>query len=120
MANRLAGIATLTVDGQNYRLVGTLTYSPTIVTRETLKGQDAVHGYSEMPQAGFISGRFRDSSDLRISDFNAMTDVTVVAELANGKTVTGRNMWTVGEAQEVNTETSEFEVRWEGEDVTEY
>lgn len=119
MANRLAGTITFTVDGQNYRIVGTATYSATRVERATLKGQSGVHGYSEMPKEGFISAKFRDSGDLKVADFNAMTDVTVVLELANDKTVVGSNMWTV-ESQDVNTETSEFDVRWEGDDVVEY
>ena len=32
---------------------------------------------------------------MSVADFNAMTNVSVVAELANGKTIVGRNMWTV-------------------------
>ena len=50
--------------------------------------------------------------------FNAMTNVTVTVELANGKTIIGRNMWTV-EAQEVKTAEATFEVKWEGFSVEE-
>lgn len=116
--NRLAGIAYLAVDGQNYMLSGDLSYSPSKVTRETLVGQDRVHGYSEKPHPGFISGSFRDAGNLTVANFNAMTNVSVVAELANGKTIVGRNMWTV-EAQEVKTAEGTFEVKWEGFNVEE-
>lgn len=118
-SNRLAGIATITVDGASYRLVGKLSYSPSSIKRETLNGQDGVHGYSEMPVAGFISGTLRDSNGVKVSSFNAMTNVTIVCELANGKTVIGKNMWQVGEAVEVNTETGEFDIKWEGSAVKE-
>ena len=111
--NRLAGIAYLSVDGQSYMLAGELSYQVSTVSRETLVGQDAVHGYAEKPVAGFISGTLRDSGSLTVADFNAMNDVTVVVELANGKTILGRNMWTV-EAQEVKTVEGTFEVKWEG------
>ncbi|MDE2121912.1 MAG: phage tail tube protein, partial [Betaproteobacteria bacterium] len=93
--NRLAGIAYLTVDGQSYMLSGELSYGVSNRKRETLAGQDDIHGYSEMPLAGFISGTLRDSGSLSVASINAMTNVNVTVELANGKTIIGRNMWTV-------------------------
>jgi len=116
--NRLAGIAYLTVDGKSFMLAGDFTYMPSAVARETLVGQDRVHGYSEKPVAGFISGTIRDAGGLSVGDINAMTDVTVVGELANGKTVIGRNMWTV-DTQEVATTEGTFAVKWEGFSVEE-
>jgi hypothetical protein len=115
---RLAGIAYLSVDGVTHMLAGELAYNVSSVSRETLTGQDRVHGYSEKPHAGFISATLRDSSGLTVADFNAMTNVSVTCELANGKLVVGRNMWTV-EAQEVNTMEGTFSVRWDGMSVEE-
>lgn len=111
--NRVAGIANISVDGVTYLLSGELTYSPADVERKSLIGQDQVHGYSEMPRAPFISGTLRDSNGLTVKDFNVMSDATIHLELANGKNVTGRNMWTV-DAQEVKTQEGTFEVRFEG------
>jgi len=116
--NRLAGVAYVSVDGQSYMLAGDLSYSVAAFVRESLVGQDSIHGYSEKPHVPFISGTFRDSGGLTVADFNAMTNVTVVAELANGKVITGRNMWTA-EAQEVKTMEGTFEVKWEGFSVVE-
>lgn len=116
--NRLAGIAHITVDGVNLMLAGDLSYGVSKVSRETLTGQDQVHGYSEKPHAGFISGSFRDAGNLLVASINAMTNSTVILELANGKTIIGRNMWTV-EAQEVKTSEATLEVRWEGQSVEE-
>lgn len=116
--NRLAGTAYLTVDGQSYMLAGDFEYSSSSKSRETLTGMDGVHGYSEKPVAGHIAGTLRDSNGLRVSDLNAMTNVTVVAELANGKVIIGRNMWAV-EQQSAKATDGTIEIRWEGPSVTE-
>jgi hypothetical protein len=116
--NRIAGVAYLSVDGKQYMLAGDFGYSPSKVSRETLVGQDRVHGYSEKPHQGMMSATLRDAGGLTVADINAMTNVTVTAELANGKTVIGRNMWTV-DVQEVKTAEATFDVKWEGFDVEE-
>ena len=116
--NRIAGVAYLSVDGQSYMVAGDMAYSPSGVSRETITGQDRVHGYSEKPHPGSITATIRDAGGLLVSDFNAMTNVTVTLELANGKTIIGRNMWTV-DAPEVKTTEGTFEVKWEGPSVEE-
>ncbi len=116
--NRLAGTAYVTVNGISIMVVGDFTYSPSKIERSTLSGMDSVHGYKEKPKPGFISMRVRDSGGTTVADFNDQTNVTIVAELANGKTIIGESLWTVN-AQEVKSEDAEFEVRWEGRSVTE-
>lgn len=111
--NRLAGIAYFNIDGNSYMLSGDLSYSPGSVKRESLVGQDAVHGFSEVPRAPSISCTLRDAGNLTVADFNKMTNNTVTLELANGKTIIGRNLWTV-EAAEVKTQDGTFEVKFEG------
>jgi hypothetical protein len=111
--NRIAGTAYLTVDGVPYALVGDLEYSPGTVKRESLSGQDGVHGFKEMPIAPHISGTFRDMNLVPLALINALTDVTVTLQLANGKLVVGRNMWTVEELTGKATDGT-VEVRWEG------
>ena len=118
ISNRLAGVCYLTVDGANYMMAGDFSYKVSGVTRETLKGQDGVHGYSEMPVQGYIGGTLRDSGGLSMAALNAMTSVTVVLELANGKTVIGRNMWST-EQQENKTTEATIEMKFEGPSVTE-
>lgn len=117
-SNRLAGVCYLTVDGANYMMAGEFSYKVSGVTRETLKGQDGVHGYSEMPVQGYVGGTLRDSGGLSMAALNAMTSVTVVLELANGKTVIGRNMWST-EQQENKTTEATIEMKFEGPSVTE-
>ncbi|RON52927.1 phage tail protein [Pseudomonas frederiksbergensis] len=116
--NRLAGTCYLTVDGVSYMLAGDFSYKVSGVSRETLKGQDGVHGYSETPQPGYIAATLRDSSTLSLADINGMSNATVVAELANGKTIIGRNMWATDQ-QESKASDATIEVKWESPSVTE-
>jgi hypothetical protein len=118
ISNRMAGMAYLHVDGKNYLLSGDLSYNVSRVSRESLLGMDGVHGFKETPHAGFISATLRDAGGLTVADFNQMTNVTVTVELSNGKTVVGRNMWTV-ETQETKAAEGTFEVKWEGPFVEE-
>lgn len=113
--NRIAGEAEVTVDGQTYMIAGDFKYSPGSIQRETLVGQDRVHGYKELPRAPFISCSVRDAGSLTVNAINGQTGVTISAVLANGKQVIGRGMWTV-EAQEVDTQEAKLEVKWEGLD----
>jgi hypothetical protein len=116
--NKLAGIASLNIDGINYLVAGDLKYQVSGVTRETLVGQDSVHGYSEKRRQGKISMSLRDWGGLSMADVQAMSDVTIVAELANGKTIVGRNMWNV-EDQEVDTTEAKADIVFEGKSVVE-
>lgn len=117
--NRLAGVASVTVDGTANSISGEGTYRPSVAKRETLMGQDGYHGYSEMPQAGKISWKGRDSGAINIAALNNASNASVVLILANGKTIIGRNMARVGDPIEVNTEDGTFSVEFEGPDVTE-
>lgn len=116
--NFLAGIASLTIDGVPYLVAGDLKYQVSGRKRETLDGQDKIHGYSEKPRAGKISLSLRDRGDLSVAAVQAMTGVTIVAELANGKTIVGSNMWSV-EDQEVDTTEAKFDAVFEGTSVQE-
>jgi hypothetical protein len=116
---KLAGTAFLSVDGVSYLLQADLSWGVASVKRETMTGMDGIHGFKETPIPGFIAATLRDTSGLSVADFNAMEDTTVNLQLANGKNVIGRNMWTV-EAQEVKSTEATFEVRWEGPFVEEF
>ena len=118
--NRLAGVASVTIDGRAYSISGEGSYQPSGSKREALSGQDGYHGYSEMPLPGKISWKGRDSGGLSISALSDATDATVVLSLANGKTIIGRNMTRMGDAPiAVNTEDATFDVEFYGPDVTE-
>jgi len=115
---RLAGVISLTIDGDTWDVVNDWEYSPNTVVRETLKGQSRVEGYSEMPQQGYMSGALRDRHDATVYSLASKTSCTIVAQLANGKTVYGANMWQVGEIG-VRTQEGSFTIRFEGPSVIE-
>ena len=118
ICERLAGITGLTIDGTPYMVVSDVTWSPARWRRETLTGLDAVHGFSELPIAGYIEATLRDSGDLTVGDFNEFRCVEVQVILANGKVVGGTNMWCIS-ALEVRAAEGTFQVRFDGIDVAE-
>ncbi|ANA14169.1 phage tail tube protein [Acetobacter oryzifermentans] len=114
----LAGLATLTINGVSFNVVGELQWQPSGNQNETLKGQSAVEGFSAMPNQGFIQATLRDRRDVSISDLQGGSGFNVVAVQANGKVITCVNGWQV-EAINVNTQEGTFEFRVESDTVTE-
>jgi Phage tail tube protein len=110
---RVAGVAYVRVDGRQYALRGNLVISIDIDEREGVAGQDGVHGYIERPRVPFIEGDFSDIAGLSLTDFQRMRNVTVQADLANGRRYLLRNAWT-STARELNTADGQVTVRWEG------
>lgn len=115
---RLAGLTSLTIDGNAYMVVSDVTWSPARWRRETLTGLDYVHGFSEVPIAGYVEATLRDSGDLVVDSFNEMRCVEVLVTLANGKVVGGANMWCTS-ALEVRAAEGTFVVRFDGQLVQE-
>lgn len=117
-SNLIAGTAQVTTDGATEQLEGGLKYSVATVKRTALVGKDGFHGWKEEPVAPYIEMVLRDAGNLTVANFNAMRNSTIVATLANGKIITGRNMGAV-DVQEVDTEDAKFTVRFEGPEVVE-
>lgn len=111
--NRIAGVAYVFVDGRQYPLRGNLTVSIDIVEREGVAGMDGVHGFIEKPRVPFIEGDFSDIGQLSLLTLQNMVDVTVTAELANGKVYVLRNAWT-STAREFKAAEGQATVKWEG------
>ncbi|TXH34064.1 MAG: phage tail protein [Rhodospirillaceae bacterium] len=111
--NRIAGVCYLKADGQQFALKGDLTINIDKVTRTGVAGADRVHGFTETVNIPFISGTVSLTSDLSIEKLQEMTDVTVVAELANGKSYILRNAWSA-ESRELNASEGQTPVRFEG------
>ena len=120
MAQKFAGIATLKVGSAQYQLRGNFTVSPSPVERTMLAGQDAVHGYQELPRVPFIEGDLSTMPGMQLSELDGQTNVDVHALLANGTAylLVGA---TCKAALEANTRDGQVKVRWEGlwcEEVT--
>ncbi|BAK83967.1 phage tail tube protein [Komagataeibacter medellinensis] len=114
---RRAGVGAGFINGVPYDIIE-CRYSPARWTRETLKGQNGIHGYSENPQQGRIIMSIRDAGGMTVRDFNDMSDAEVQLQLATNKTVGGSGLWCT-EAVEVSTGEATMEVTFEGVSVTE-
>lgn len=117
-SRRLAGIASIAIDGVSYDVKGELNWSPSSIKRETLIGQSGIPGYSEMPIAGFVSATLFDNGGITVADFNQMVSVTIQIIQANGKQIVGTGMWST-EANEVQSEPGTFAVKFESDDISE-
>lgn len=113
MAQRVAGVAYLKINGNQYPLRGNLTVSPSPVERAMIAGQDYVHGYSELPRVPYIEGDLTTVPGLSVEAIAAMVDVTVTAELANDSTFVLRSA-ACRAALEINAREGQFRARWEG------
>lgn len=116
--NRLSGLASATVGGVTYMVVANVKWRPSKVERTTQEGMDAVHGFQEKIKAGMISMQIRDAFGMSVAAFNAMVNVPVQVQLANGKVIAGDSMWTTG-SQEVDSMEATFDVVFEARDVSE-
>lgn len=113
MGQRFAGIAYVKVDGVQYDLRGSFTVSPSSTKRDGIAGQDGVHGFKEEPRVPFIKGDLSTTAGLSIKQLDAMTNSTVTANLANGKSYVLRGAWTVS-AHEIDTGEGKVAVEWQG------
>jgi hypothetical protein len=113
VANRIAGVAFLKVDGAQFPLHGNFTVSPSAVERAGIAGQDYVHGYQELPRIPFIEGDVSLDPALSMEDIEAVTNATVTAELANGRVYVLREAWCKS-ALELNTREGTVRIRFEG------
>lgn len=115
--NRVAGTVFLSIAGQRVALAGEFAYQVSGVTREAKTGQDGFHGVKEKITTGNITGKLRDGGGVSLVALSALINETVVAELINGKTVIGRNMFWSGDPAKADAEEAEIEFKMEGPDV---
>jgi hypothetical protein len=101
------------VDGAQLPLRGNFTVSPSAVERTMIAGQDGVHGFQELPRVPYIEGDISLTPEVNLEDLEDQTDVTVIAQLANGKQYTLAGA-TCKSALEGNTRDGQARVRWEG------
>ena len=72
-----------------------------------------VHGFTELPVVPRIVGNFSTIPGLSVQDIDAMTNVTVQADLANGSSYILSQAWTES-AKEIDTVRGQLEIVWEG------
>lgn len=83
MAQRLAGVVYLKVNGEMIDLEGTVTINPGEIVREAIVSSTGVIGYTETPKSPSIeyTGYLTKA---QLKALYADTDITATAELANG------------------------------------
>lgn len=114
MANRrVGGLIFIKVDGELFQAKGEFTYNVNPVKRESVIGQDTIHGFKEEPKVLFIEGAITDSDELDLAGFQAIRDATVTLELANGKVIVLREAFYAADG-DVTTSEGEIQTRFEG------
>jgi hypothetical protein len=113
MAQRIAGIAFLTVDGEQMLVRGNFTVSPSVVERTMIAGQDSIHGYQELPRVPYIECDMSTPPNFYLESLLDDTNSTVIAQLANGMQYTLTGAVCKG-GFENNTRDGQVRVRWEG------
>jgi hypothetical protein len=113
MAQAIAGTAYFKVNGDQLPLRGNFTVSASPLERTMLAGQDYVHGYQELPRVPWIEGDVSTTPEVSTEVLDAMVDVTVTAELNNGKVYVLKEA-ACKSAFENNTREGQFRVRFEG------
>jgi len=113
MNRRVGGLLFLKVNGELFQAKGEFTHNINPVKRESVVGQDGVHGFKEEPKVRFIEGSITDSDELDLEDFYQIRDATITLELANGKVVVLREAFYAADG-DVTTSEGEIQVRFEG------
>jgi hypothetical protein len=111
--SRIAGVAFLRVDGQQYALKGNLSIAIDPFSREGIAGMDGVHGYKETPLVPHITFDISDTGGLSMQQLRAYCNSTVTAELGNGKTYLLRGAWTAA-VMELNAVDGQITVQFQG------
>lgn len=98
MANqRISGTCYITVDGEELNLSGALQIPVNKYTRQAVTASGRVIGYSETPVVPSISGNFYVDADFPLEKLRTATDMTIVAELANGMRYTLSDAFLAGD-----------------------
>lgn len=100
MAKRISGICYVSVDGSMLSLKSDSGLDCTMadVTRTEELSTHGVVGYSETPVAPSISGEFYVDQAFPMEKLQKESDMTVTAELANGKVFTLSGAFVSGDA----------------------
>ncbi|MFB0491952.1 hypothetical protein ABIE45_004538 [Methylobacterium sp. OAE515] len=120
MANRrFAGTTSIVADGVQLDVRSNVTVSLSKVERTGIAGLDGTHGYEEKPRVQFIECDVSTTQGFSAEALEAITDATVTATTASGKTYSLFEAWTKS-AFEINTEQGMVRVRFEGMSGSEF
>jgi Phage tail tube protein len=112
-ARRIAGDSKIAINGTYYDFEEA-SYDSCSELRETLKALNCVPGYKSTPIAGYIDITMYDNGGYDTASLNAMSNVNITVELANGKGIIFTGVWQVGPINPKNS-TGTFDIRFEGD-----
>lgn len=111
---RIAGTAFVSVNGEQIRIGGTVTYAPFDIERESVVGLGGRVGSKEMKVAPYIEIECIVTSETDLAKIQNETDFPVTVELANGNVYVLRNAELVGRMEVDGTE-GKTSLRFEGD-----
>lgn len=79
------GTLVFKIDGTQYSIAGDFTLNPGVARKEEVIGPDGSIAFKITYQAATIEGEVRDRGDLDVKELLGLEDVTITAELGNGK-----------------------------------
>lgn len=113
MAGRVAGICYIKADGTQFEVKGGVEIPFSVVNRETVMGLSGVAGFKEVAQRPYIKLTAVFTRDFPISTLANSTNMTITAELANGKVYTLTAAYLEGETVS-NGEEGTAEIEFSG------
>lgn len=94
---RIAGICYVKVDGEQLEVAGSVECPLLDVTRETVMGLSGPSGFKETAAEPYVKLSASFVPDFPIEKLRTSTDMTVTAELANGRVYTLSGAFVKGE-----------------------
>ena len=100
----IGGRLKVKVNGDLVYVKGSFTYNLGRDKRDPIVGHDGVHGMKSLPQAPYFEGPVTFHSEMSLTDFLDLTDVTATLELNNGKTLAFYKATQTGDGQGTSEE----------------
>lgn len=113
MAQRIAGICFVKVDGAQFEIAGDIEIPLTEFKREAVMGLAGPAGYKETAVEPYVKVKALFTPDFPINTLRTNTTLTVTAELANGIVYTLSNAFVRGEPKAKPVE-GEIEIEFSG------
>lgn len=97
MSGKIAGICYIKADAEQFEVAGGVECPLLSVKREPVMALGGVSGYKETATKPFVKLTANVAKDFPLEKLQEATDMTITAELANGKVYTLSGAWLDGE-----------------------
>ena len=114
MGLRVAGICYVKVDGSQLEVKGGIECPVSSLSREAVMALSGVAGYKEIAKRPFVKVSAIVTPDFPLSQLQAGTNMTITAEMSNGKVYTLAGAWMEGDGNDVNGEEGTIELEFSG------